>query len=310
MANKFLKIFLFLVFITSYELRVTSYEMFAQDKIIAIVNDEVITQKDLDDFLNFTRMQLSAEYNNEKDLEKELESLKTDLLDKLIEDRLILQEAKKNKIIIDHNRIKAKIDEIRSHYGSGQEFQLALREQGLSQADIEARAQDQLLMYSIIDLKVRSKISVYPAEITDFYQNNNEEFITLQQREVESLAVASNSLAKDLSQILRQGGDINDLAKQRSLEVNKMTVYKGGELRRDVEEAIFKLKIGEVSGPIEAGETYYIFRLVKIIPPRKQTLSEVQDRIYQYLFNKKMQEELINWLAELKRQAYIKIIQN
>ena len=35
--------------------------VYAQDKIIAIVNNEVVTQKDLDDFLNFMRMQLSQE---------------------------------------------------------------------------------------------------------------------------------------------------------------------------------------------------------------------------------------------------------
>ena len=66
----------------------------AKDKIVAVVNKEVITQKDLTDFMNFMRLQLSREFSGEV-LEKKLSSLETDLLDRLIEDRLVLQEAKR-----------------------------------------------------------------------------------------------------------------------------------------------------------------------------------------------------------------------
>src|SRR3989338_6450398 len=68
--------------------------LFAQDKIVAIVNNEVITQKDLDDFLNFMRMQYAQELKG-RELENKIQSMKIVLLDKLIEDRLMLQDAQK-----------------------------------------------------------------------------------------------------------------------------------------------------------------------------------------------------------------------
>ena len=80
-------------------------ELYAQDKIIAIVNSDVITQKDLNDFLNFMRMQLMTEYKG-KELENKIQSMKLDLIDKLVEDRLILQQAKKNNIQIDEGRLR------------------------------------------------------------------------------------------------------------------------------------------------------------------------------------------------------------
>ncbi len=114
--SKFKKIFLFLIFTTYYLLTTTYYPLFAQDKIVAIVNKDIITQKDLNDFINFMRVQLSTQYQG-KQLESKIQSMKLDLLDKLIEDRLILQKAKKDNMGIDPDRIKAKINEIKKEIG-------------------------------------------------------------------------------------------------------------------------------------------------------------------------------------------------
>jgi hypothetical protein len=69
---------------------------FAQEKMIAVVNNDVITQKDYETFLNFTRMQLSQELLGDK-LESKIASIRKDLLQRLIEDKLLIQEAKRMK---------------------------------------------------------------------------------------------------------------------------------------------------------------------------------------------------------------------
>ena len=304
----FLKILLFLFAITSYELLATSYELFAQDKIIAIVNKDIITQKDLNDFINFMRVQLATEYKGEQ-LETKIQSMKLDLLDKLIEDRLILQEAKKDNIGIDPDRIKAKINEIKKHYGSDTEFQNAIAKQGLVQADIEAKIREQLLMYSVIDIEIRSKIIIKPGEVTDFYQENTEKFILPEQREFESVTVDNENLANEVFDQLKSGQELQDVANRYSLTVNKFSCVRNGQLRKDIEDTVFKINLAQISTPVKIENNYYIFKLNNIIPPRHQNLSEVQDEIYSMLFNKKMQEALTKWLDELKERSYIKILQ-
>ena len=83
---------------------------------------------------------------------------------------------------------------------------------------------------------------------------------------------------------------------------------KEGQFKKDAEDVLLKLKGNEVSAPVKIEDKYYIFRLNKIIPPRQLSLSEAQEKIYAYLFAKKMQENLAKWLDELKKQSYIKII--
>jgi len=236
--------------------------------------------------------------------------MKLDLLDKLIEDRLILQEARKGNIIINPDRIKSRVNEIRKHYGSDTEFQDSLAKQGLVQADIEAKIREQLLMYSVIEREIKSKITIKPGEVTDFYQENTAKFILPEQREFESITIDNEGLANEIFDKLKSGQELQGVAEEYSLTVNKFTCVKGGQLRKDIEDTVFKINLAQISSPVKIENNYYIFKLNNIIPPRHQNLSEVQDEIYTMLSNKKMQEALTKWLDVLKEHTYIKILQN
>jgi parvulin-like peptidyl-prolyl isomerase len=282
---------------------------FAQDKIIAIVNSDIITQKDLDGFANFMRMQLSREYQGEE-LEERIQSIKPDLLDKLIEDCLILQEAKKNNINIDENRVKAKINEVRKQYSSDADFKNDLARQGLAQVDLEAKIREQLLIYSIIELKVRDTIFVRPDEVTNFYNKNIKDFSSLEERELLAVTLENGDLARTFAYNLRIGQKLEDLAARYPITVNKLRGSRSGELRKDIEDAVFKLGLEEVSDPILIDGKYYVFKLENIISPRQFTLTEAQDKIYAFLFQEKTQERLAKWLDELKAKSYIKVAQD
>lgn len=281
---------------------------FAQDKIVAIVNKDVITQKDLNDFINFTRMQLASEFKP-REAEERIQSIRPELLTKLIEDRLILQEAKRNNIKVDEVRIRARIEELKERYGSNTDFEVALRGQGLVQADIESRIREQMLMYNIIEFKVRSKIRVSPREVTAFYQENAAEFKAEAELQIESISTANSQIADEIFNSRKESKGLEALVANGLVEINKMAVNKG-QLRRDIDDTVFKLNTGEMSKPIKINHKYYIFRLIDIIPARQLSLSEVRNGIYNLLFDKKMQEELTRWLDGLKKKSYIKIFEN
>jgi len=306
---RILKIILLLAFIAICHMPYAICNLFAQDKIIAIVNNEVITQKDLSDFLNFMRMQLSAQYKG-RELEDKIQSLKPDLLDKLVEDRLILGQAQAANIKVDEARVKARIDELRRRYPSERDFQEALAEQGLTQADVESKIRDQMLMYSIIDAKIKSKIVVAPSEVTDFYEQHRDEFQAPEEREFEVMTIDKEDVASAVAKDLKSGQNFKETADKFSLNIDKIAAEKGRDLNKETEDIIFKLAVGEISQPIKIRDIFYIFKLDKIDPPRQQPLSEVQDKISEFLYASKMQEALSNWLDELKKQSYIKILQN
>ncbi|MDD5560506.1 MAG: peptidyl-prolyl cis-trans isomerase [Candidatus Omnitrophica bacterium] len=281
----------------------------AQDKMVAVVNNEVITQKDLNDFLNFIRVQYSRELSG-KALEEKVNSARPDLLQRLIEDRLMLQEAKNEKITIEPARIKAKIDEIKKRYALESDFERELAKQGLVQADLENKIREQMLSFSVVEQKVRSKIAIRPDEVTDFYNQNKRQFVKPEERVLTVVTLQDENAAKSLSRSLRQGEKMEDLAVKYSFTVDKLSASSGQDLRGEIEGVVFKLGMGEISDPIKIDGQYYIFRLDDIIGSRQLNLAQSQDKIQAYLFDKKMQERLTKWLDELKKQSYIKILDN
>jgi len=302
-----IKVFFLLAVISTYELGAMSSELlYAQDKIIAIVNNDVITQKDLDDFMHFTRMQLSREYKGKK-LEEKLQSLRMNLLDRLIEDRLILQEAKKSDIRIEEAMIKGRINDIKKRYSSDSDFQNDLAKQGLVQADLENKIREQLFMYNIVEFKVKSKIQIKPDEITQFYRNNKNDFMSPEERQITVVSLENSDQAQSFSYGLKTGQEITDLAARYPVTIDTIMVGEGGTLRQEIEQVVMKLSLREISNPVEIEGKYYIFILENIIPPRQLILQEVQTKIHDFLSEQKMQQELDKWLDELKKQSYIKI---
>jgi len=283
---------------------------FAEDKIVAIINNDIITQKDLNDFINFTRMQLSQEFRG-KQLEDKIQSIKLDLINRLIEDRLILQEARRLGANIDDSRIKARLDEIRKSYRSFSEFQEALSQQGLVQSDLEQKIREQFLIYSMIEFEVKRKVNVSPAEVTKFYQDNTQDFKVEEERDFESINIDSESRAREIYDNLKRGVAIEDLMKRYpEASFNRLSAVKSsGELKKHIEDAVFSLKKGEFSEPVKIDNNYYIFRVQNILPPRQQNLSEARDKVYAYLFNKKLQQSMDTWLEGLRKRSYIKICQ-
>jgi parvulin-like peptidyl-prolyl isomerase len=280
----------------------------AQDKIIAIINNTVITSKELSDFLSFMRLQLASERQySPQELDDKLQSIKQDLLEKLIEDKLILQEARKNSVLVEESLIKARMLQIKKRYKSDEEFQRSLAIQGLTEADIEEKIREQALMYNIIEQKVKSQITISPSEITDFYYANIEDFKFPEERDLKYVKTTDKNVAQEIENSVNKGQELTSAAEEHVLEINTLKVSSKEELKIQLKEAVFKLAKGEISKSILIDGYYYLFKLLEITPARQQNLSEVQDTIYRFLFEKKMQEKLTSWLEELKKNSYIHI---
>jgi peptidyl-prolyl cis-trans isomerase SurA len=209
--------------------------------------------------------------------------------------------------VIDEARVKSRINEIKKSYPTDMQFQAELMKQGLTQADIEKKIKEQFLMFNIVDKEVRSKIMIKPEEVTEFFEKNKKDFNLGEGRELEAISLESSDLARTVAYSLKSGTKLVDLAARYPLTVNQLNVNQGDEIKKEIEDVVTKLGINEVSEPIEIDDKYYIFRLINLTAPKELTLTQVQDRIRNFLFDKKMQEGLTRWLDGLKKDSYIKI---
>jgi len=295
------------------------------DQVVAIVNDEIITQSELDTLLRPIYEQIKGEYSGE-DLMKKFTEIRRKLLSQLIEDRLVFQEAKTRGVEVGESEIRERIEEFKKNFPDEETFEKALDEQGLSLRDLEERFRRQAMIRRLHDMEIRSHIIVSPHDIENYYRDHASEFTQEERIKVRSLTVKKSlearekglldEHAKKLIQELRRrvlaGEDFQVLAKQYSEDVH---AAEGGlsqwigrqEMIPVIDEVIFNLRVGEISEIIETPMGYHVFRLEEKEKGHTSDLEEVRDRIMAIVFQKKSEERFNEWMIELKRNAYISI---
>lgn len=273
------------------------------DRIVAIVNKDTITQSEADAFLNLIVMQLSQRYQG-KELEERIEDEKKELIDKMIEERVILQEAKRRKLSPRADMVKQRIEEAARSYGSDEEFQKSLKLGGLTLRDLEKRMSEQLMLRGLIEQEVRSKIVISPDEVTGYYEKHKDDFRQPEMRTVELLYFEDENIIEKLTEDLKTGADFKQMAERYKVAYAKDALSKS-QLKPEIREAIFSLEVGEESQAVKLKKGIYVFKLLEIHPQELKDLASVHDRIYDYIFEQKLTVKMLEWIEELKSKAYI-----
>ena len=272
--------------------------------LVAIVNNDIITRRDLDAFINFMRMQLRSEYS-EEETEERIDLMQVDLIEKLIEDKLILQAAYEEEIVIEQAKVDARLNQIRREYLTEEDLRDALLLQGLTLADVEMKIKEQILMVDIIERKIRSGIEIQPIEITEYYNSNNQDFNRPAQRFLRYALVENPVLGKKIRRTIDGYKDLDDLAVTHYLKIVDLGWSDRKQLKKEITDLVFNLGGGEMATFVEDGDKFYFFEVKEIRPEGKAPIEQVQAKIYDLLFKIKMQDSLVEWLDQLRSEAYI-----
>lgn len=271
-----------------------------EDKVVAVVNDEVITKAELDMYINILKMQIREEGW------QKYEMTERKALENLIENKLIVQEAKNNKIEVEERSVKSRLAKTRSGFSSMGEFSDFLAKQGLSLSELEERIREEILAEKLIAMQIRNKILISPSEVTDYYQKHIKDFYSPERARVESIFVNNEGLMKEIYNKLEGGADFNQLQNQYSKRANLGWVDRG-QLRNEIEDAIFSLEIDKFSKPVETTEGYYIFLVREKLSPSEKKLTDVQSEIYNIIWRNKFDTRLKEFIEQLKTKSYIVI---
>jgi parvulin-like peptidyl-prolyl isomerase len=292
------------------------------DGIIAIVNSEVITQADLNAILVPIYAQYKSTYSDEE-LLKKLDEAKNNILYQLIEDKLILQEARKYGITATDEEVDERLEQIKSQFSDEQEFRAALNSQNLNLNDLKEKYKEQIMIKKIINLEVRSKVYVSPTEVALFYEKNKDDFELPERVEVKTIMIrkedespkAVNEALKKIKMIeakLKEGEDFAKLAREYShdpsaVDGGDMGYIPKGQMMNKIDEVIFNTPLGATTEIIETPIGYHIFKIVDIQDVSIEDFDEARIQIENYLFQEKAKERFDEWMEGLKDNAYISI---
>ena len=146
------------------------------ERIIARVNNEIVTQKQFERKQQELRAQLAHEYSG-AELDAQFKEQSKNLLRDLIDQDLMVQKAKDLDIKVESDVVK-RLDEIRkqSHFATLDEFQAEVEKQGMLWEDFEDNIRRNLLMRDVIGRQVGSRIIVTHADTRKYFDAHKQDF--------------------------------------------------------------------------------------------------------------------------------------
>ncbi|MFH1800364.1 MAG: peptidyl-prolyl cis-trans isomerase [Candidatus Omnitrophota bacterium] len=295
------------------------------DRVVAVVNDEVITQAELDTFLRPIYEQYSKEYSG-AELVKAIDEVRQKILSQMIEDKLVYQEAVLMGIEIKDEDVEKEFQEFKAKMEKPGELEEMLEREGLTMKALRERLKKQAMVRQLQDREIRSKVIVSPAEIEDFFRNNPDKFKSKERVQVKSLTIKKSEEARTkgltdeaakqrielLAQRIRLNRNFDQAVKDFSEDSHAKEEGPGewierGAMIESVDEAIFKTPVGKITGVVETPIGYHIFRVEAKEPEKIRTFEEAKDQIAGYLFQEKSNVRFRDWMEEVKKAAYISI---
>jgi parvulin-like peptidyl-prolyl isomerase len=277
-------------------------------KIYALVNGEVITSSEMQSRINAFIVATGIPYN-----EKTKNMIVNKVLQAAIDEKLKIQEAKKNGIQVSQKEIDTAVArfEKANNIPRGQLRNL-LAESKVSMSVWTTQIEAELAWQKLMRKKALSYAHVSESEISQAIDDVRKDMTV--KKYMLSEIVINKKDAKDiyqLAEVLQQDPRFSLYAMQFSQSPSaanggSLGWVAKGRLPAPLENVFSKLKEGQVSKPVAYGNDYYIFKLEKIFHPDTDKNAELsRDGVRQFLQNKKLEDYSIKAIKDLRNRALI-----
>ena len=302
-------------------IRPTEHDDGVADRVVAVVNNDAITLSELQE----TIVAYRAENRQGRGGGPSDDELAKQFLPKLIDGRLQLQEAERERITVDDHEVTDEIAERIKMYNtkSVEEFEKLIKEQGITMDAVRKRVREALRVQKVIRRKVALRVSVTDTEIVQYVEENRPKLETGLSYHARHLLVVPESpddkgweAARIKAEILRSqivdGADFATIARQSSQDASgkdggDLGTLKRGELAEDIESEILKLEPNQVSAPYRSSLGYHVFQLESKESLEGDGLVRIKQQVREILFRQKYEARLEAWLKEIKQRAIIEV---
>jgi peptidyl-prolyl cis-trans isomerase C len=286
----------------------------------AVINGTIITKNEYNRELNQYIDRITREGRQIND--SQLEKLKAEILDSLINRELLYQESQKKGIAVQPQEMMDEVKAIKQRFPSEDEFKKAISSMSLTEVTFNSQIKKRLAIQKLIDKQIADKIVITTVESKQYYTENPQMFkqpgeirtshilIKLDPATDEAKKAEALAKIKMIQQKLRNGEDFAELAKTSSegpssVNGGDLGFFKRGQMVKPFEDAAFALEPNEVSEIVKTRFGYHIIKLVEKKPERNIGYSEIKKRLEEHLKQRKVQEEVGQYLIELRKGANI-----
>jgi Parvulin-like peptidyl-prolyl isomerase len=247
------------------------------DRVIAIVNDEAVTQYELDDARRVVQQQL----RQQKVQPPAADVLNKQVLERLITQRALLQQAKEDGVKIDDSQVERAIQRIATENKlSAEEFRKVLAQENIPYAKYRDDIRNEMVVQRLREREVDSKIQVSDAEVDQYLatlkaQNAGETeyrlahiLVTVPEQASADQIEIRRRRAEDALRSIRSGADFAQVAAAFSdstdaLQGGNLGWRSGARLPTVFADTVREQKVGTVSGVLRSAAGFHIVKLLE-----------------------------------------------
>ncbi len=291
------------------------------DRVVATVNNEIITWSELRTKIEIDGRKLLADLPD-KERSKQMGEIERIFLNSMIDHKLQLQEARNRGLDVSSSEAENAINDIKKKYNLTDEgFIESLKAEGFTNDQYKAQLKEQILLSKIVRYEVNESILIPDQRINEYYEANKEQYreketIRISQiffpgnRENASEKADLEAKAEKIMQRIKRGEAfakaVSKLAGDAGSEfAGDLGYMKRGSMLKEIEDAAFSLKEGEVSSPFWGPGGLRIIKLEDIL--KGSEIDEVRQEIKEILFQKAFKLKYEEWVKMLREKAYIEI---
>ncbi|MGH2969137.1 MAG: peptidyl-prolyl cis-trans isomerase, partial [Solirubrobacteraceae bacterium] len=234
-----------------------------------------------------------------KQCKQEYEQLRDQVLQLLISFQWLEGEAEEQGIEVSDAEVKKSFDQQKKQsFPKAADYEKFLKDSGQSNEDILLQVKADLLQGKIRDKVTEGKDKVTDAQIQDFYDKNKQRFAQPERRDLRVVLTKGKAKAAQARQALESGDSWKAVSKRFSIDEaskaqgGKLPAQAKGTLEKQLDEAVFGAKKGELSGPVKTQFGFYLFEVTKVTPASQQTLEQAKETIRQTLQSQNQQKAL------------------
>ena len=264
-------------------------------------------------------------YDPEKE-QQMLYRVRSDVVEKMVEQKIIDQEINRYKITVSDQDIDNDIEQIKkSKLWTDEEFRKALEYEGLTVESYREKLKKQSLRARLLNTIVKANIVITKEDIAAYHESNIEKYQgelkyhlrNIIMRVLEDAGMdGKRSVLEKMENIhgaLENGASFESLARQYSESV---LAKNGGDLgilaykdfSSQLKEALEGLAIGEYTPVLDTDQGYQIFYIENILKENEMSLEEVYSEIESILYKELSEKAFTDWLKTLREASHIKII--
>lgn len=282
------------------------------DQVVAVVNDDVVTQSEINSAYKNAMQQLKAHNAQIPDAS----TLKNEILNQIIYHKLQIQVAKRNNISVTNEQVTMAIEGIaKQNHLSVAEMKSKIIASGMTFAKYREEIKNQVMLSMIQHEALSKDIKVSNAEVREFFNKVNAQKDFAQQYNLIDILIAlpSAPTASQLKQAKAQAMEISKQLKAgaatdsiKGADARELGWQASNQLPDIFIEAINNQSTGYVSQPLKAGNGFHVIKLLGTKAGEKKLPTEQQAK--QILLQQKYQAALHKWVENLRKQSFVKIV--